>query len=112
MLRARPLGAEARQLFAVDGDDGFALLKKADEAFDLRTLGNRIAIAPGEIGMDLAAGFDRPIRRDAFIRAAGGGIARNQQIAPDIVERNVVTNGMAGLEDERRPARIGDGFTG
>src|ERR1041384_6111521 len=108
MLRARPFRAEPRQLFAVDGDHRLALLEEADEALDLGTLGDGIAIAPGEVAMDLSAGFDAPRRSDAFVGAARRGVALDEQIAPNIIERDVIADGMPGLENERRAARVGD----
>src|ERR1051325_966989 len=108
MLRARPFGSEPRQLFTIDGDHRLALLEEADEALDLGTLGNGIAIAPGEVAMDLSTGFDAPIRSEAFVGAARRGVALYQQIAPDIFERDIIAHRMPRLEHERRAFSVGD----
>src|ERR1051325_7877444 len=108
MLRARPFGSEPRQLFTIDGDHRLALLEEADEALDLGTLGDGVAIAPGEVAMDLSTGFDAPIRSDAFVGAARRGVALYQQIATDIFERDVIAHPMPRLEQERRAVSVGD----
>src|ERR1051325_6107879 len=108
MLRARPFGSEPRQLFTIDGDHRLALLEEADEALDLGTLGNGIAIAPGEVAMDLSTGFDAPIRSEALLGPARRGAVLPQPITPYIFERDIIAHRMSRVYIERLAFSGGD----
>ena len=104
-------GAErTREDRAVDAQHGvLALLPEAEVAGDGPDVGERLGVAPGGVGAERAVGQAHgPVVAAALVRALRERLARLQQLAADVGERQVVARDQAGLVEQHRPARRGD----
>ena len=85
---------------------------EAEETGDVLTLGQRHPVWPGHIGVDyLAKILCRAGTRHALVRAVAGGLCRCQEMHADVRLRQVEADGEAGLEEEARLRRLGDGYS-
>src|SRR4051812_42698128 len=68
---------------AVDVDVGL-LVVEGDESGDLLALQQRRPVRPGEVVVDAVGRAHRPVLRLPLVRAMAHGVARDQQVEPDV----------------------------
>ena len=71
-------------------------------------IGQRVGITPGYILIYFAIHPGRPIVRLSLVGAQGTGLARREEIYPNVLARQVVAGRKASLEDQPRPTRFGE----
>src|SRR5262245_42010876 len=75
---ARPRGVWPLDLFAIHIDRVYALLEERDESRDRLHERQRLWIKPGDVGIDLLAHAQRPVRRLALVGALALCLTRLQ----------------------------------
>ena len=106
---ARPWRLWPLDLLAIYEDFVHALLEERNEARDRLHKRQWLWIIPGDIGIDLLANAQRPVRRLALVGALALRLARLQEIHAYIFGRNVIAHRQTRLEDQLGPARLGHG---
>src|SRR5690348_4424573 len=106
---ARPRRVWPLDLLPVHEDLLHSLLEERDEPRDRFHKRQRLWVIPGDIGIDLLAHAQRPIRRFALVGALALGLTRLQQIHAHILDWDVVAHRQTCLEDELRSSRLGYG---
>ena len=92
----------ALELLAIDVDVD-PLVEEADQAAYLGVIGQRDGIASGDVLADLVARVGRPVVRLSLVGAQTPGLARGQQVHPDVLGQQIIAGEVARLEDQPRP---------
>src|SRR5436853_854952 len=61
-----------------------ALVVEADQSGNADALGERVLVAPGEVGVHHAVDHDRPVARGALVRTSARRVGGDQQVEPHI----------------------------
>src|SRR5207248_3279845 len=86
------------------------LVEEAEILFDAGALGDRVGVAPDDVLQLGAADLRRPVRRLALVRTARVLVRWREQVHAHVFAGNVVARGVGGLEQQARPAALGDGL--
>src|SRR3546814_2170296 len=114
-FRSQWIGALDRGVVGIDLDrllvlePGFDLVPvEGDVAADAKAVLDGVLIAPGDVLQRLVAARQRPVVGGALEGAVGAMVARHQEAQRDVLARQVVDRGQAGLLQHQRAAAVGD----